>query len=62
MKAEYLQSRRRNVSENRIFVKRHFLSKVGGNRNIVFRSKATGIVGKEQEGESISALYPHGIK
>lgn len=55
MKAEYLQNRK-NVSDNSIFGKRCLLlSKVGGNRNIVFRSKATGNVREEQEAENISS-------
>lgn len=32
------------------------------NENIVFRSKAPGYVREEQEGESISILYPHGYE
>jgi len=60
VKAEYLQYRK-NGSDNSVFVKRCLLlSKVGDHGNIVFRTKATGNVKEEQEGENI--IYPHGMK
>lgn len=61
MKAEYLQNRKK--CDSSIFVKRCLLlSNVCGSGNIVFRSKATGTAREEQEGESISVFYPHGMK